>query len=103
VPRQIPLRVQHPATNLLLDGFQFREWTGTPEHPTPAENQVRDALEALDEDDRDLLLAAFYERLTYNQIAAKYGWKNRGSAHWAVKQAVARLAQQLEAMNEPGS
>jgi DNA-directed RNA polymerase specialized sigma24 family protein len=43
-----------------------------------------------------VLEAYFYERLTYADLAHRFRWKNKGSAHWAVRRALRRLAQTLE-------
>jgi DNA-directed RNA polymerase specialized sigma24 family protein len=57
---------------------------------------VAEALETLHPQDREVLEAYFYERLTYADLAHRFRWKNKGSAHWAVRRALRRLAQTLE-------
>lgn len=65
---------------------------------------VRDALEALDPEDRDFLLRYFYERLTYDSIAdemrAETGETHydRRHAHQRVGRALRRLRRQMDSM-----
>jgi DNA-directed RNA polymerase specialized sigma24 family protein len=63
---------------------------------SPMEELVRDCLERMPRRDRDLLLGYYYERCTYAELARRFGWRNKGSAHWHVKQALLRLRERLE-------
>ena len=51
--------------------------------------EVRNVLESLDEIQRAVLEARFYERLSYRAIAARFtGSVHPGSGEWAVKAAL---------------
>ena len=45
--------------------------------------------------DRDLLLARFYERLSYREIAERFGYSNKSGAWRAIHRAVKRLQKQI--------
>lgn len=43
-----------------------------------------------------MLEAYFYERLTYAELAQRFRWRNKGSAHWAVRRALVRLGEAID-------
>lgn len=92
----MPARVPMSASAKLLDALVMKGWLTPEQGPGPQDNLVRDCLERLPRRDRDLLLGYFYERLTYAELAKRFGWKNKGSAHWHVGQALGRLRDRLE-------
>lgn len=57
---------------------------------------VRDAVEALPEKDRDILLAKFYERLSYTELTERIGKNSKGAAWHSVKRALIKLRHELE-------
>lgn len=63
-------------------------------------HQVIDILEGLSARDKALLEARFYERLSYRQMARRFGWKNHESARWAVHKALSRFKKKFEEDNE---
>lgn len=60
-------------------------------YPNPLNDTIRDCVEQLDEEDRDVVLAFFYERKTYSEIAASLGLAGRTSGHYRVNRALDKL------------
>lgn len=58
---------------------------------------IRDALESLDVEDRDLLFMRFYERLTYEAIAARWGFDDARGHRQRMWYYVTRALERLEA------
>jgi len=85
----------YSATTRLLDALTAQRWEQPTPTPTRMEELVRDCLDRMRRRDRDLLLARYYEQLTYRQIADMYDWDNRGSAHWAVRRALDELRRRV--------
>lgn len=56
---------------------------------------VRDAVEALPKKDQDIILAKFYERLSYTELAVRIGKNSKGAAWHSVKKALIRLRAEL--------
>lgn len=85
------------TTQGLLDHLAYRDWQNRTEIGThlPTAEVVRSALMNLPARQRDLLLCRHYERLSYRQIARRFGWINPQSAHWAVGRAERHLAARL--------
>lgn len=52
---------------------------------------VRDCVEALEEEDQNVIFAYFYERRTLAWIAAAYGLSGRTSGHYRVQRALDNL------------
>lgn len=77
---------------LLLRG-DYNELSDHVEHSQS--ELVRDALESLSEEDQDVLMARFYERLSYSQLATRLGKSNKGTAWKIVKTALERLEEEL--------
>jgi RNA polymerase sigma factor (sigma-70 family) len=59
------------------------------EHPLT--DLIRDALEELPEEQRDLLLFYFYERRTLTEIADETGVTHKSSAHYRIDRALDAL------------
>ena len=64
--------------------------------PNPNNDLIRDAVEELEEDDQNVILAYFYERRTLEWIAAAYGLSGRTSGHYRVQRALKSLRTLLE-------
>lgn len=62
----------------------------------PNNDLVRDAVEELEADDLNVILAYFYERRTYEWVAAACGLSGRTSGHYRVQKALASLKAILE-------
>lgn len=59
--------------------------------PNPDNDTIRDCVEALEEEDQNVILAYYYERRTLEWIAAAYGLKGRTSGHYRVQKALNNL------------
>ena len=55
------------------------------------EDVVRDALEALGDEDRWLLEMKYYELCTYQEISERTGRKSKGAAYYHVRKALRHL------------
>jgi DNA-directed RNA polymerase specialized sigma24 family protein len=80
----------------LLDGMAYRQWASKDLPPNEVASLLRDVLEKMPHRQRNLIYAYYYERLSYQQIAARNGWAGRGSAKWAVDKALTMLKRRLE-------
>lgn len=63
-------------------------------------HQVIDILEGLSAKDKALLEARFYERLSYREMARRFGWNHPESARWATHKALSRFKSKFEEVNE---
>jgi len=85
----------YPATDRLLDTLAQQQWEQPPPDTDRLQALVRDCLEKMSRRYQNLLQDYYYECLTYRQIAVRYGWPNKGSAHWHVQRAVAELGRRV--------
>lgn len=92
----MPKRPRIYLSDRMAQIISYREWQAGEQSPAADWDLMRDCVEKLDARSRDLILAHFYEGLSYREMAERYGWANKGSAHWAVKQALRRLATLIE-------
>jgi hypothetical protein len=84
------------STTGLLDHIAYEQWLNEEQSGSHLDTIVRSTVEKTRGQDRLLLLARFYERLSYRQIAARFNLGHPYSAHWAVNRAVARFAVRFE-------
>lgn len=84
-------RLFYTSSNNVLDrGVALSKQT-----PHSLEDKVLDALDLLDERDRDIVRMYYYERMTYQAIANELGMHSRQRAFQVVRQALERLRQAL--------
>ena len=59
-------------------------------------HEVIDVLEGMRKKDQALIEARFYERLSYREMARRFGWNHPESARWALHKAMQRFKQRFE-------
>jgi hypothetical protein len=84
------------STSGLLDHIAYQQWLNEEQAGSHLDTIVRETVEKTRGSDRDLLLARFYERLSYRQIAARFNLGHPYSAHWAVARALTRFTVRFE-------
>ena len=94
MPRNRPIH----ASQKTLNRVAYDEWlhpTYEGDDPTMLDH-TRDIIEKrLSARDREVLLAAYYERLSYRELAERFNFNNKGSAWFAVQRAMKQLRKHL--------
>lgn len=91
-PRNTPIHASDAALNRL----SYEEWLNPADIGVDPENIHNLILKTRPALNRDMLLAYFYERLTYRELAERFGLGNKRRAHLAVRHALDDLKRRLE-------
>jgi DNA-directed RNA polymerase specialized sigma24 family protein len=87
------VRIESPIFSWLLERGSYRP---VPDPiPHSLQETVRDAVEALPDEERTLLEMKYYELCTYQEIADRVGYRSKGAAFYYVHKALRKLEKEI--------